>query len=247
MSKYYDGSIIPWTDPRLSPFQSSRQNRWKTRLEDSPLNDIRKQFNVNHFIVSQAQPYLAPFLRTDLHQPNIKHRGLWKVSIVLLQQFAKEIRLRLHQANQMGWLPSWAARCLLDEHIPGLSLTLVPKLEKTDFLRLLDQPVPEAIDYWISKGERSVWPAVKALKTRCVIEIELQRALESSKRRTSPRSTAGARSVAGPSGSTSHVAAGGSPNGVSGSGASSPTLVDAQSSAQRGEEEATQVVSDDLT
>jgi len=97
MSKYYDGSIVPWLDPRVDPrlsaSQYSRRNRWKKRLEDSPLNEIRKQFNVNHFIVSQAQPYLAPFLRTDLHRPNVKHRGLWKISIVLLQQFAKEVRL----------------------------------------------------------------------------------------------------------------------------------------------------------
>lgn len=220
MSKYYDGSIVPWLDPRLSVLQPSRRNRWKKRLEDSPLNEIRKQFNVNHFIVSQAQPYLAPFLRTDLHRPNIKHRGLWKISIVLLQQFAKEVRLRLHQINQMGWLPSWAARCVLDEHIPGLSLTLVPKLEKADFLRLLDQPVPEAIDYWISKGERSVWPAVKALKTRCVIEVELGRALESSKRRTSPQPSAGAHAVAGPSGNTAHATGGSSSNGVAGEEAS---------------------------
>ena len=71
----------------------------------------------------------------------------------------------------------------MDENIPGPSLTLVPELTAGDFLRLLDNPTKEAIDYWILKGERSVWPAVTALKIRCAIEVELDRGYQLVRRR----------------------------------------------------------------
>jgi hypothetical protein len=54
-------------------------------------------------------------------------------------------------------------------------MTLVPDIFASDFVRLLETPTRETLDYWILKGERSVWPAVAALRIRCAVEIELER------------------------------------------------------------------------
>ncbi|CBX92898.1 hypothetical protein LEMA_P056040.1 [Plenodomus lingam JN3] len=184
MCKNYNGAEIPWMHPSMSTFQppGSRPNH-----NASPLNEIRVQFNVNHFIISQAQPYIAPLLRTDLHEPNPKHRGLLKVSVILVQEFAREMHHRLRHKPQSGGILSGLACLILDEFVPGLKLTLVPKFQRTDFPKLLDHPTQEVIDYFILKGERSVWPAVKAIKTRCCIEMELFDALERLKRPTPPQ------------------------------------------------------------
>lgn len=184
MSKSHNGTEVPWSHASMSTFQplGSRPNR-----SAAPLDAIRVQFNVNHFLISQAQPYIAPLLRTDLHEPNPKHRGLWKVSVIVLQEVAGEIHHRLRHTPQNRSPISRVSRLVLDEFVPGLSLTLVPKFQRTDFLKLLDHPTQETIDYFILKGERSVWPAVKAIKTRCVIEMELDDALERSKRPTTPQ------------------------------------------------------------
>jgi TAG lipase/lysophosphatidylethanolamine acyltransferase len=48
---------------------------------------------------------------------------------------------------------------------------------------LLENPTKESVDYWIRKGERSVWPAVGALKVRCAIEVELDRGYQVVRRR----------------------------------------------------------------
>ena len=72
---------------------------------------------------------------------------------------------------------------MLDENVPGASLTLVPELTPGDFFKLLENPTREAMDYWILKGERSVWPAVTALKIRCAIEVELDRGYQLVRRR----------------------------------------------------------------
>ena len=95
----------------------------------------------------------------------------------------REIQHRLQQLDQIGLLPLSIRRFLLDENIPGPSLTLVPELTLGDFFKLLENPTQQAVDYWILRGERSVWPAVTAIKIRCAIEVELDRGYQLVRRR----------------------------------------------------------------
>ncbi|KAF1968590.1 hypothetical protein BU23DRAFT_558321 [Bimuria novae-zelandiae CBS 107.79] len=177
------GRITPWS-PSLSTTFRPWTHASYADARESPLHRIAELFNVNHFIVSQARPYLAPFLRSDLHHPNPKQdSGKWQVSVPILRLIVMEIQHRLHQLNELGVLPPSIRRFLLDENIPGPSLTLVPELTPSDFFRLLENPTKEALDYWIRRGERSVWPAVGALKVRCAIEVELDRGYQLVRRR----------------------------------------------------------------
>lgn len=177
------GNIAPW-----SPSLSTQFRPWThasyTDTRESPLHRIAELFNVNHFIVSQARPYLAPFLRSDLHHPNPKQDGRrYQLSMPILRLVVMEIQHRLHQLNELGVLPPSIRRFLLDENIPGPSLMLVPELTLGDFFRLLENPTKDALDYWIRRGEKSVWPAVGALKVRCAIEVELDRGYQLVRRR----------------------------------------------------------------
>ncbi|CRK38010.1 hypothetical protein BN1708_007616, partial [Verticillium longisporum] len=43
-------------------------------------------------------------------------------------------------------------------------------------------PTRETLDYWILRGERSVWPAVAALRVRCAVENELDRSYQKVRR-----------------------------------------------------------------
>lgn len=101
----------------------------------------------------------------------------------ILRLTVMEIQHRLHQLDSLGYLPSSLRRFVLDENIPGASLTLVPELTPSDFIKLLQNPTRESIEYWILRGERSVWPAVGALKVRCAIEVELDRGYQLVRRR----------------------------------------------------------------
>jgi TAG lipase/lysophosphatidylethanolamine acyltransferase len=80
-------------------------------------------------------------------------------------------------------LPISIRRFLVDEHIPAASVTIVPELSASDFIRLLETPTRESLEYWILRGERSVWPAVGAIKVRCAIESELDRGYQFVRRR----------------------------------------------------------------
>ncbi|KAJ4353286.1 triacylglycerol lipase [Didymosphaeria variabile] len=177
------GNITPWS-PSLSTTFRPWTHASYADTRESPLHRIAELFNVNHFIVSQARPYLAPFLRSDLHHPNPKQDGRrYQLSMPVLRLIVMEIQHRLHQLNELGILPPSIRRFLLDENIPGPSLTLVPELTPRDFFRLLENPTKDALDYWIRRGEKSVWPAVGALKVRCAVEVELDRGYQLVRRR----------------------------------------------------------------
>lgn len=167
------GAIIPWESAQEITFRSWRHTSYADR--ESPLSRIAELFNVNHFVVSQARPYIAPFLRAELQHGNPRQTGSHRLIIPLLRLVSWEIHHRLNQLDSLGFLPTAIRRLLINESIPGASLTLVPDLSPGDFLKLLETPTKESLDYWILHGERSVWPAISALKVRCAIEVELDR------------------------------------------------------------------------
>lgn len=182
--------IIPYADnasPPSSPVarpSSSRTSISGADIHNSPLNRIAELFNVNHFIVSQARPYIAPFLQSDMHHPNPRTDSrIASVTVPFLRLATMELQHRLVQLDQLNLLPTGARRFLLDENIPGTSVTLVPEVNLTDLLRLLESPTAESVNAWILRGERSVWPAVGALKVRCAIEVELDRGYQVVRRR----------------------------------------------------------------
>ncbi|KAI9767198.1 MAG: hypothetical protein M1840_005797 [Geoglossum simile] len=167
------GNIVPWASAQEVTFRSWTHASYGDR--GSPLGRIAELFNVNHFIVSQARPYIAPFLRSDLHRSNPRQSAAYNFTTPLLKLLTMEIHHRLNQLDSLGFLPIGIRRFLIDENIPGASLTLVPEFTPRDFARLLENPTKESLEYWILRGERSVWPAEAALRVRCAVEVELDR------------------------------------------------------------------------
>lgn len=175
------GAIVPWSNSEDITFRSWRQASYDDR--ESPLFRIAELFNVNHFIVSQARPYLVPFLQSDLQRPDQKQASRWNLTLPLARLILLEIRHRLKQLDFLGLLPTSVRRLLVDENVPGPSLTLLPDLSPTDLTKLLESPSKENLEYWILRGERSVWPAISALKVRCAIEVELDKGYQRVRRR----------------------------------------------------------------
>lgn len=181
------GAIIPWDTPNDPPaYQSGRTYHPTPSTDhdrDSPLSRVAELFNVNHFIVSQARPYIAPFLSPSLHHSTSLRSIRTPLSTHLVRLMIMELQHRLTQLDSLGYLHSSIRRFLLDESVPGASLTLVPEVTLSDFARLLRNPTVQEAEYWILRGERSVWPAVGALKVRCAVEVELDRGYQLVRRR----------------------------------------------------------------
>ena len=180
-------AVVPWPLAQNVTFRPYRQSTsaGSTLGRDSPLARVAELFNVNHFVVSQARPYMAPFLRSDLRPP--ARRSSAGVAATLLAPIAKltagELHHRLVQLDALGLLGPAARRLLLDEHVPGPHATLVPDITLADFGQLLRPPTRDSLEHWILRGERAVWPAVAALRVRCAVEVELDRAYQVVRRR----------------------------------------------------------------
>lgn len=172
---------MPWPLTQDAVFHPWRHVHYNEG--ESPLSRIAELFNVNHFIVSQARPYLIPFLRSELNLLDRRQTGWHNISRSLMRLVLVELRHRLRQLDYIGLLPAAVSRLLIDETIPGPNLTLVPDLSFKDISKLFQQPTPEHLEEWILKGERGVWPAVSALKVREAVEIELDRGYQLVRRR----------------------------------------------------------------
>ncbi|KAJ4176526.1 triacylglycerol lipase [Fusarium falciforme] len=156
LCKDAQGNIVPWAPASTIDFRHWTHTSHSDR--DSPLRRIAELFNVNHFIVSQARPYLIPFIQSDMHGPSLVEA---RSKTTHVSAFLVRIR-----------------RFLVDEQVPAASMMLVPEVTVGDFVRLLETPMRETLDYWILRGERSVWPAVAALRIRCAVENELDRSYQ---------------------------------------------------------------------
>lgn len=178
LCKDVNGHIVPWAPANTTDFHHWTHISYNDR--DSPLRRIAELFNVNHFIVSQARPYLIPFLQSDMHGPSLveSRSKTTQLSAFLVRMIGLEIRHRLRQLDTLRLLPASIRRFLVDEQIPAASMTLVPEVTSGDFIRLLETPTRETVNYWILRGERSVWPAVAALRIRCAVENELDRSYQ---------------------------------------------------------------------
>ena len=175
------GEIVPWASSQDVTFHSWTSTVYTDR--DSPLARIAELFNVNHFIVSQARPYLVPFLHSDLQSPHLTRPSRFGMPTSLMRLLTMELHHRLSQLDSLGLLPSSIRRFLIDETIPGASLTLVPQLNPSDFVKLLENPTNASLDHWILRGERSVWPAIGLLRVRCAVEVRLDRGYQKVRRR----------------------------------------------------------------
>lgn len=141
-------------------FKGGDQNLWTSQLkEHSPYTRLTELFNVNHFIVSLARPYLAPLISNDLkHYENTyhpktvpsdkKYKGavssmdsyVTDSSFNLMKHFKNilglEIQHRLVVMNKLGILTDVMKRFFIDEK-PGSSqilasireITIVPELK----------------------------------------------------------------------------------------------------------------------
>jgi TAG lipase/lysophosphatidylethanolamine acyltransferase len=141
--------------------------------EESPYTRVTELFNVNNFIVSLARPYLAPLIVND-----IKHKSGWKPLRMVQRLLGMELQHRVDLMDRTGMLFSFIKRMAVDEKTPKNSseVTIVPELRTLvkDFGRVFDvHRTLENIPYWIHVGEKSVWPVLPILWTRCAVEFTL--------------------------------------------------------------------------
>ncbi|KAI9207153.1 acyl transferase/acyl hydrolase/lysophospholipase [Polychytrium aggregatum] len=181
LAKDKHGNIVNWSPQAIKwdPIQSEIE---------TPETRLSELFNANHFILSQASPYIAPFLARGPQTPRERVSTLTgKISIFI----ASEIRHRLSQLSHLGLLPP-VIRGMFDQKFEG-HVTISPQASSMDFYTLFSNPTYASMQYWITKGEQATWPFLCMIKCRTMIELALDRALikvrAEAKRQSGPSKT----------------------------------------------------------
>ncbi|RVD86125.1 uncharacterized protein DFL_004417 [Arthrobotrys flagrans] len=153
---------------------------------DLPMTRLAEMFNVNHFIVSQVNPHVVPFLKKEPTKPinpqdiNSSNESrcyeAWKSTLVSLAM--GEALHRINLLTEMGIFPTslTKAKSILSQKYAG-DITIFPEVPLVDLQKLIKNPTPEFMIEAGLRGERATWPRLSRIKNCCAIELALDRCI----------------------------------------------------------------------
>ncbi|XP_048127855.1 triacylglycerol lipase SDP1-like isoform X2 [Rhodamnia argentea] len=172
MAKDRSGEIVPYHPPfNLEPEEGSgpSMRRWRDgSLEiDLPMMQLKELFNVNHFIVSQANPHIAPFLR--LKDFVRAYGGNFAAKLAHLAEM--EVKHRCNQVLELGF-PLGGIAQLFAQDWEG-DVTVVVPATLAQYSKLLQNPSLVELQKAVNQGRRCTWEKLSAIKANCGIELAL--------------------------------------------------------------------------
>ncbi|KAG5063717.1 hypothetical protein JHK85_004900 [Glycine max] len=171
MAKDRSGEIVPYHPPfNLGPEKGSTSVRsWRDgSLEnDLPMMQLKELFNVNHFIVSQANPHIAPLLR--LKEFVRAYGGNFAAKLAHLAEM--EVKHRCNQVLELGF-PLGGLAKLFAQDWEG-DVTVVMPATLAQYLKIIQNPSYVELQKAANQGRRCTWEKLSAIKANCGIELAL--------------------------------------------------------------------------
>lgn len=154
------GERQPWNPSPQSWIDGSVEN-------DLPMARLSELFNVNHFIVSQVNPHVVPFLRTGSPRSgSIIHTA----SDLIIG----EVMHGLNMLTEMNLFRTFFThfKSVLSQKYSG-DITILPEVNLVDFPKILANPTTEFLLAAILRGERATWPKLPVIQNHCAIELAI--------------------------------------------------------------------------
>ncbi|KAI1331406.1 acyl transferase/acyl hydrolase/lysophospholipase [Xylariaceae sp. FL0255] len=151
---------------------------------DLPMTRLSEMFNVNHFIVSQVNPHVVPFLAKDDARPAVyDHRTIvyeeesdWLHTMTSLAK--SEALHRMQLMAELGVFPNLVGklRSILSQKYSG-DINIIPAIGVLDLPNILKNPTVDFMTRSCLLGERATWPKLSRIRDRCAIELALDHAV----------------------------------------------------------------------
>ena len=141
---------------------------------DLPMERLRELFNINHFIVSQVNPHVLPFLRPITGSAFSSAASLpFSLLSRLIDFLSASIKTTLLNLLAAVPLPFQSPiRFMLDQTYVG-DITITPHLSAHDYALLLKNPTSERLHSCLKKSEQATWRLLAMIKGACEIEMAL--------------------------------------------------------------------------
>ncbi|KAL2836581.1 acyl transferase/acyl hydrolase/lysophospholipase [Aspergillus pseudoustus] len=179
------GEPIPWNDLHKQYIDGSVDG-------DLPMNRLSEMFNVNHFIVSQVNPHIVPFLPKD-DEPKGFAVPTSRFSRILqtVSQLAKdEMMHRMTVLTELGAFPNSFTKTIsiMNQKYSG-DINIYPEILYAHFPRILKNPTTDFMLKACLCGERATWPKLARIRNHCSIELALDTAIQKMRARVALSNT----------------------------------------------------------
>ncbi|CAA6654102.1 unnamed protein product [Spirodela intermedia] len=161
----------------LAPPASARRWRDGSLESDLPMIQLKELFNVNHFIVSQANPHIAPLLRLKElvrayggTSPPRYHPAIW-LNFHLAHLAEMEVKHRCNQILELGFPLGGLAKLFAQEWEGDVTVVMPATLAQ--YSKIIRNPSHVELQKAANQGRRCTWEKLSAIKANCAIELAL--------------------------------------------------------------------------
>lgn len=148
---------------------------------------LSEMFNVNHFIVSQVNPHVVPFLpKDDGPSAAPKHDSYviprWLNTMTHLAK--DEVLHRMSVLSELGVFPTSLTKVasIVNQRYLG-DINIYPEILYANFPRILKNPTTDFMLKAALCGERATWPKFSRIRNHCAIELALDSAIQTMRAR----------------------------------------------------------------
>jgi len=132
--------------------------------EDIPKERVNRLHNVNHYIVSQTNPHVIPFLSEEIEDTGV----IPFIKDVILKAPAVQIEHFLETVHQHFEIPGLStvikkAHALVSQTYSG-DITIYPEQRLVQMSSILSNLSPEQAKEMMLQGRRSVWPKIERIR-----------------------------------------------------------------------------------
>ncbi|XP_010277612.1 PREDICTED: triacylglycerol lipase SDP1-like [Nelumbo nucifera] len=172
MAKDRSGELVPYHPPfHMDPEEGHRTStrRWRDgSLEsDLPMMQLKELFNVNHFIVSQANPHIVPLLR--IKELVRAYGGDFAAKLAHLVEM--EVKHRCNQVLEVGFPLGGLAKLFAQEWEGDVTVVMPATLAQ--YSKIIQNPSHVELQKAANQGRRCTWEKLSAIKANCGIELAL--------------------------------------------------------------------------
>lgn len=171
------------------PVPYMRSKRWVdgSLANDLPLLRLARLHNVNHYIVSQTNPHVVPFLQDNVQ----RSKGLGNLAGSLVKVAGRDV-VKVAREHFNGYAAGRVVDKLndiLQQRYSG-DVTLFPQQSPRQLMRMLANPSAAEIAQYIKDGERATWPKLERIRMQTRISRAFEDCLQWLKERADERQMA---------------------------------------------------------
>jgi len=155
-AKNFDGKSVAYMS----------QNRWidGSVHEDIPINKVNRLHNINHYIVSQTNPHIVPFLSDEVAATGLIpfiQDVILKAPMVQIEHFLELV----HQHFDVPGIGSMIkkAHAVATQNYRG-DITIYPEKHLMNIGRMFTNFGPEEVRKLIMEGRRATWPKIERIR-----------------------------------------------------------------------------------